>query len=67
MTAESPYIDYGIGSILFVTAPVVPTIFCQMSVGVVESYMAVAIQTMSLALLIVRFRKHLKKGKDEQE
>ena len=61
MTADSPYIDYGLGSILFVTAPVVPTIFCtDMTVGVVESYMTVAIQVMSLALLVVRFRKHLK-------
>jgi hypothetical protein len=66
MTHDSPYIDYGIGSILFVTAPVVPTIFCtDMSVGLVESYMTIAIQVMSLALLVVRFRKHLKE--DEKE
>ena len=61
MTHESPYIDYAVGSILFVTAPVVPSIFCaDMSAGVIESYMAIAIQVMSLALLLVRFRKHLK-------
>lgn len=66
MTADSPYIDYGIGSILFVTAPVVPTVLCSdMSVGLVESYMAVAIQIMSLALLVVRFRKHLKQDDKE--
>lgn len=66
MTADSPYIDYGIGSILFVTAPVVPAVLCtDMSVGLVESYMAVAIQVMSLALLVVRFRKHLKRDDEE--
>jgi hypothetical protein len=66
MTHESPYYDYALGSILFVTAPVVPSIFCaDMSAGVIESYMAIAIQVMSLALLVVRFRKHLKE--DEKE
>ena len=66
MTQESPYIDYGIGSILFVTAPVVPTVLCaDMSVGLVESYMAIAIQVLSLALLVVRFRKHLKRDDEE--
>jgi len=66
MTHESPYIDYGIGSILFLTAPVVPSIFCSdMSAGAVESYMAIAIQVMSLALLVVRFRKHLKEDDKE--
>ena len=66
MTADSPYIDYGIGSILFVTAPVVPAVICtDMSVGLVASYMTVAIQVMSLALLVVRFRKHLKRDDEE--
>lgn len=66
MTYQSPYIDYALGSILFVTAPVIPGIFCSdMNAGLVESYMAIAIQVMSLALLVVRFRKHLKE--DEKE
>ena len=66
MTADSPYIDYGIGSILFVTAPVFPAVIStDMSVGLVESYMTVAIQVMSLALLVVRFRKHLKRDDEE--
>ena len=66
MTQESPYIDYGIGSILFLTAPVVPSIFCSdMSAGAIESYMAIAIQVMSLALLVVLFRKHFEDNDKE--
>lgn len=66
MTQESPYIDYALGSILFVTAPVVPSIFCSdMSAGAIESYMAIAIQVMSLALLVVRFRKHFQDNEKE--
>jgi hypothetical protein len=36
-----------------------------MSTGAIESYMAIAIQVMSLALLVVRFRKHFQD--DEKE
>ena len=37
-----------------------------MSVGVVESYLAVAIQVLSLGLLVLRFRKHVENDKDER-